>query len=123
MHVAELDGALHVDERSATRARWIQLGLSLQDVKQLVRPFCCGLGIGRRGSFSQRLSDRIDLMIEGHLVRNIPKDLVIPGLDDKSDGGGGLFGNDNEEFEILSAGSLAKSTSTKPGANQPQQQP
>ena len=54
------------------------------------------------------------MLIEGHLARNISKNLIIPGLDDKSgaSNGGNLFGNDVEDFEILSIGSgQAKSTS------------
>ena len=65
------------------------------------------MNIGRRGSFTRRLSHRIDMLIEGHLARTISKNLVIPGLDDKSgaSNGGNLFGNDVEDFEILSIGS------------------
>ena len=56
------------------------------------------------------------MLIEGHLARNIAKNLIIPGLDDKvgADNGGNLFGNDVEDFEILSMGSHTKSTSMKP---------
>ena len=64
------------------------------------------------------------MLIEGHLARTISKNLVIPGLDDKSgaSNGGNLFGNDVEDFEIPSIGSgQAKSTSVKPAAMAQQQ--
>ena len=60
------------------------------------------------------------MLIEGQLSRHISKNLVIPGLDDKdgSDNGGNLFGHEGDDFEVLSVGSLAKST--KSMKNKPQ---
>lgn len=70
------------------------------------------LGLGKKGTLSRRLSERIDSLIEGHLARNIPKNLNILGLDDKDGeetGRGNLFGHDGDDFEVISLGSLAKS--------------
>ena len=75
-----------------------------------------GLNLGKRGSFSRRLSERIDLLIEGQLARRFPKNFAIPGLDsDKDDGGkANLFGSDADDFEVMSMGSItAKSTKIK----------
>lgn len=44
----------------------------------------------RGNSFSLRLSQRIDNLIENHLVKNQPRELFIPGLDFGTSGG-----NDN----------------------------
>jgi len=61
------------------------------------------------------LSERIDFLIEGQLAKHI-NGLVIPGLDDDEKDemmkgkGMNLFGNDaDDDFEILSAGSILKS--------------
>ena len=73
------------------------------------------LAIGKKGTFSRRLSERIDFLIEGQLAKHI-NGLVIPGLDDDEKDemikgkGMNLFGNDaDDDFEILSAGSILKS--------------
>ena len=61
------------------------------------------------------MSERIDFLIEGQLAKHI-NGLVIPGLDDDEKDemikgkGMNLFGNDaDDDFEILSAGSILKS--------------
>ena len=51
-----------------------------------------------------RLSDKIDSLIEGHLQRNKPRELFIPGLDEiASDGkhskdGGGIFDSYDPDY-------------------------
>ena len=53
----------------------------------------------RVNSFGQRLSQRIDSLIEGHLAKNQPRELFIPGLDDFGKDGkrdnNGIFDLDN----------------------------
>ncbi len=41
-----------------------------------------GPSLERGNSFTLKLSQRIDSLIEGHLAKNQPRELFIPGLDD-----------------------------------------
>ena len=63
--------------------------------------------MGRQNSFSLRLSARIDELIEGHLSRNQPRELFIPGLDDvqangKTVGEGNIFDADGYDPDYMS---------------------
>ena len=63
--------------------------------------------MGRQNSFSLRLSARIDELIEGHLARNQPRELFIPGLDDvqangKTVGEGNIFDVDGYDPDYMS---------------------
>ena len=55
-------------------------------------------------TFSMRLSDKIDSLIEGHLSRNQPRELFIPGLDEitkegnHSKDGGGIFDSYDPDY-------------------------
>ena len=54
-------------------------------------------------TFSMRLSDKIDSLIEGHLQRNQPRELFIPGLDEITEGkhskdGGGIFDSYDPDY-------------------------